>query len=415
MRARLPDRDGFVEHRGVALGFEVFGDGTPTVVFLPTWRIVPSRLWRGQVAHLARHFRVVTFDGPGSGRSDRPLDPDAYEHEHEWMVEAIAEVMDATDTDSAVLVSTSKGPQWSLGFAVEHPDRVLGQVFMAPRLRFTDDLRAIDHVSDTFHDEVSDPQGWQKFNAHHWRTDLEDFAQFFVGEVLPEPHSTRQREQCVQWALQTTPEVLTVPESGWEPDREMLVDWCDRLTTPVLVVHGSEDRLVPRSFSEALADATGGELVVLDGVGHSPQAREPVRVNLVLTDFVRRVSGSPPPRATWSRAQRRPKRVLYVSSPIGLGHVRRDLATVDALRTHHPDVQVDWLAQHPVTRVLDDVGETVHPASRQLASESSHLESEAGEHDLHAFQAWRRMDEILLADFMVFHDVVTSTWSSMTS
>ena len=40
------------------------------------------------------------------------------------------------------------------------------------------------------------------------------------------------------------------------------------------------------------------------------------------------------------------------------------------------------------------------PASR------AHIESEAGEHDLHVFQAIRRMDEILVANFMVFHDLV---------
>ena len=41
-----------------------------------------------------------------------------------------------------------------------------------------------------------------------------------------------------------------------------------------------------------------------------------------------------------------------------------------------------------------------------LANESGHIESESAEHDLHCFQAIRRMDEILLANFMVFHDLV---------
>jgi hypothetical protein len=76
------------------------------------------------------------------------------------------------------------------------------------------------------------------------------------------------------------------------------------------------------------------------------------------------------------------------------------------LRTLAPGLEIDWLAQDPVTRVLEGEGEPVHPASALLASESAHIESEAAEHDLHAFQALRRMDEILLANFMVFHDVV---------
>jgi hypothetical protein len=56
--------------------------------------------------------------------------------------------------------------------------------------------------------------------------------------------------------------------------------------------------------------------------------------------------------------------------------------------------------------VLRARGERVHPASAHLANESGHIESESAEHDLHCFQAIRRMDEILLANFMVFHDLV---------
>jgi hypothetical protein len=69
-------------------------------------------------------------------------------------------------------------------------------------------------------------------------------------------------------------------------------------------------------------------------------------------------------------------------------------------------VEIEWLSQSPVTDFLERAGEHVHPASGWLASESGHIESESGEHDLHAFQAIRRMDEILVANFMVFDDLV---------
>jgi predicted glycosyltransferase len=110
--------------------------------------------------------------------------------------------------------------------------------------------------------------------------------------------------------------------------------------------------------------------------------------------------------STWVRARSRPRRALYLSSPIGLGHSRRDVAVARELRCHHPDLQIDWLAQQPVTRVLHAAGERVHPASALLSNESAHIEDEAAEHDLHVFQAIRRMDEILVNNFMVFNDVV---------
>ena len=93
---------------------------------------------------------------------------------------------------------------------------------------------------------------------------------------------------------------------------------------------------------------------------------------------------------------------MYVSSPIGLGHARRDLAIVGELRRLCPDLEVDWLAQHPVTEVLEAAGERIHPASSQLANESAHMQSEFSGHELDCFRAWRRMDEILVSNFMVF-------------
>ena len=78
MRACLPDRDGYAERDGVKLFYEVFGEGEPTILLLPTWSIIHSRHWKAQVPYLSRHFRVVTFDGRGNGRSDTPAGRDAY-------------------------------------------------------------------------------------------------------------------------------------------------------------------------------------------------------------------------------------------------------------------------------------------------------------------------------------------------
>jgi predicted glycosyltransferase len=117
---------------------------------------------------------------------------------------------------------------------------------------------------------------------------------------------------------------------------------------------------------------------------------------------------SPPAHATtWTHALRRPRRALYISSPIGLGHAQRDVSIAAELRKLHPDLEIDWLAQHPVTAVLEAHGERIHPRSAELASESAHITAESSEHDLNAFQAIRRMDEILVSNFMVFHDAVS--------
>jgi predicted glycosyltransferase len=131
-----------------------------------------------------------------------------------------------------------------------------------------------------------------------------------------------------------------------------------------------------------------------------------VRVSRAITEFIDRTMGVPMTSHTWTRGPNRRKKVLYVSSPIGLGHARRDLAIVDELRQLEPDIEIEWLAHHPVTTVLESAGQTIHPASTWLASESGHMASEACGHDLHCFQALRNMDEILVANFMLFQEVV---------
>jgi pimeloyl-ACP methyl ester carboxylesterase/predicted glycosyltransferase len=395
-RARYPDTEGYVERDGVRVFYEVYGDGDPTVLLLPTWSIIHSRHWKMQIPYLARHCRVVTFDGRGSGRSDRPTG--GYE-EREFAADALA-VMDATGTERAALVSLSQGAQRALLLAADNPERVDSAVFICPAVPLGESLPLRGDFS--WEDELDTDEGWAKYNRHYWLRDYRGFLEFFFSQMFTEPHSTKPIEDCVGWGLETTPETLIAIGEREALGVEDFQELCARVRCPVLVIQGVDDAITGAGRGIGLAEATGGELVLLEGSGHGPHVRDPVKVNLLLRDFVKPA----PPARRWVRGKSRRKRALYVSSPIGLGHAQRDAAIADELRRLHPDLEIDWLAQHPVTAVLEARGERIHPASADLANESGHIESESAEHDLHCFQAIRRMDEILLANYMVFHDLV---------
>jgi len=132
MRALYPDEDGYVDRDGIKIFYEIYGSGRPTVVLMPTWSIIHSRFWKMQIPYLARHFRVVTFDGRGNGKSGRPAEADAYA-ESEFVKDTLA-VMDVTETQSAVLVCLSLGAQRTLLLGADHPDRVEGAVFIGASL-----------------------------------------------------------------------------------------------------------------------------------------------------------------------------------------------------------------------------------------------------------------------------------------
>jgi len=400
-RALYPHTEGFVERDGVRVHYEVYGEGEQTVLLLPTWSIVHSRFWKLQIPYLARHRRVVTFDGRGNGRSDRPTGAEAYATT-EFAADALA-VLDATDTDSAALVALSCGALWGTILAADAPHRVERIAYIGPAVPLAPGHPERERWA--FEQSAGDGAGWAKYTADYWRRDYPGFLEFFFAECLSEPHCTKEAEDGVRWGLETTPETLTDTVRGLHVAREeSFEETCARVRCPVLVLHGDDDRVRPHAQGAALARATGGELLTLHGCGHLPQARDPVKLNLLLGEFL----GIRTPRRDWTRAGVRQPRALFISSPIGLGHARRDVAIADALRAIHPDLQIDWLAQDPVTRVLQARGERIHPESGRLASESSHIESESAGHDLHVFETLRRMDEIMVSNFMVFHELVAA-------
>jgi len=409
-RARYPDETGYVERDGVRVFWESYGEGEQTVLFLPTWALVHSRVWKAQIPYFARHFRVITFDPRGNGRSDRPSELSAYD-EREYMQDAL-DVMEACGVERAIAASFSTGAQRSMLLAAEHPERVEGLVFIGPLFpvsRASLRMRAMAHP--LLRPFVLKPpittRGWGKFNPHYWMNGgYSDFVQWWAQKMLTEPHSTKPIEDAIAWSHDTDGETIALTIQNHfaaQATRKAQTALAERLKCPVLVIHGTEDEVTPYADGEALAKVTRGRLETVVGAGHMPHARKPVQVNLALREFVERVPRHRDP--TVHRSDGR-KRALYISSPIGLGHAQRDAAIARELRNLVDGLEIDWLAQDPVTRVLAKEGERIHPASEHLANESRHIESESAEHDLHCFQAIRRMDEILINNFLVFHDIV---------
>lgn len=249
-------------------------------------------------------------------------------------------------------------------------------------------------------------EGWNKYNREHWLTDYPDFADHFIRNIFTEPHSSKQIEDGVEWAQETSGAVLakTVDARTIPPSFDVSEAMFRKIACPVLMIQGENDQIQPIDRARVVAEVIGAELVIIPDGGHNLLGRFPAKCNTLIVDFLDRRLCIPAPRR--QAAADKAKKALYLSSPIGLGHGRRDLAIARELRKLHPDLQVDWLAQDPVTRLLEASGERVHPLSSRLASESRHIELESGAHDLHCFQAIRRMDEVLIANFMIFQDAV---------
>jgi pimeloyl-ACP methyl ester carboxylesterase/UDP:flavonoid glycosyltransferase YjiC (YdhE family) len=381
----------YVDRPGAKIFYQVTGSGDRDLFLHPPCSpAAHSRLWKNNVPYLSRYFRVIAMDARGNGRSDRPATGYDFATRYGDMVA----VLEESASGPLALVAFSCASMLAVTYAAEHPDRVSHLILVAGQ--YAQGL----------------PKPFEEKVARVLREDFDGWRTRLMTKCVPEPHSLKAVEDGVAWAGETTPDIIV--EALREIEKDNVYGLLGQLRVPTLVLHGTEDWVVPYTHGKKLADAVpGATLVTFQGGGHMLPGREAAKVNRLIRNFVRNGSVAShavppmvertPPRRPSRGAQRR---ILWLSSPIGLGHIQRDIAIAQRLRQLYPDATVDFLAADPARRVVEVTGERLHPATELLLNESAHVESWAADHELHAFNAIWDMDEIMAANFMTFADVV---------
>ena len=389
----------YVHRPDARIFYQVTGGGARDLLLLPQCQVVTySRMWKHQIPYLSRYFRVITMDPRGNGRSDRP--PNGYDLDTRYG--DLVTVLDEVARPPIALVAFSCAAPLAFRYAVEHPDRLSHLILLSGQYA--------ESVPQPFEDRV----------ARVIRDDFDSWRTRLFRRIFPEPHSLKGIEDCVTWAGEATPEILI--ESLRAIDGTNVYDLLGRVRVPTLALHGTDDKIVPYSHAQKMVAAIpGARLVTFERGGHGLFGRDSVKINRLIRDFVlgqevaetripattaRTVPAADPAPAPRRAPRDSRRRVLWLSSPIGLGHVQRDLAIARRLRTLDPDVIVDFLAGDPADRVVQHWGERLHPATRLLQNETKHFEGWAADHELHAFNALWDMDEIMTANFMTLADVV---------
>ena len=321
MKARNPDREGYIERDGVRVWYEVYGDAETTIMLFPGWAL-PLRSWKAQIAYLPRHFRVIAFDPRGTGRSDRPLGTDAYALA-EFVGDALA-VMDAVGARSVVALAKSRGAQTALTLAVDHPDRVDAVVAGAPMIPLAPWV-PLDSVWSVFEElsvrrrqrttvrgslasmpqltrsrdlrrfagRINTLEAADRFSRQGILGDFDGFAQWFVTQlVATDPHSTKQTDDLIGWLTATGAQAAAdsfIADCVRDPAAARAL--AERVSCPVLVIHGDRDITIPFEWGRRFAELTGGSLFVVPGAGHLPGGRYPVVVNLAIREFVDSLQG----------------------------------------------------------------------------------------------------------------------------
>lgn len=270
MRAQQPNRTGYAVNGGVRIYYEVHGAGPLSVLLVPPWAVTTAGFWKMQVPFLARHFSVITYDPRGNGQSDRPADGYAID---DVAGDALA-VLDELAVDRCALVTVSGGMPPCCFLAAYHPHRVSGLAV----------------VSGSPYDSSTKQQVHEREYRRRRLLDyFDEWIKGFWARNFPEPHSTKALDDGWEWTHQTSPAVVLASGQGlYTLDaREVF----DRITCHVLLIHGLREDDLEESFvaHRGLPQST---LVTIVTPGHLPNVRDPVKVNLLLREFLYQVGAA---------------------------------------------------------------------------------------------------------------------------
>lgn len=268
MRARQPDRIGYAVNGGVRIYYEAYGKGDPAVLFVPGAQVMHSQAWKMQVPFLARHYRTVVYDSRGAGKSDRP----ATDYGNEALVGDALAVADELSIDRFSIVAISGGARPAVALAARHPDRVASIVLIGG---------SIHPGASKLSGDVSVQQRRARMVA-----DFDGYVREFWATCFPEPHSTKAQEDGWEYTHATDGQTLVATgEHGWS-----VIDArpeAAEVRCPVLLIHGIKDGRVPYMHVDELQRLLPqSRLVTIEGGGHFPVVRDPVRTNLLIRDFL---------------------------------------------------------------------------------------------------------------------------------
>jgi pimeloyl-ACP methyl ester carboxylesterase len=280
-------RTRYLEHDGVKIAWQVFGDGPAEMLFVPGWVSNVDLFWqypqpREFFTALAAFARVAVYDKPGTGASD-PVDvaPPV-----EVRIDQLVQVMDAAGLSHPTVIGVSEGGVTACLAAAARPDRVERLVMLDATAGLLDP-RAKGDMSDAEH------KAWRDLirrTADTWG-EGRDGTIWLAGV----------RDADAAWGL------LQRACASPAVARRYYESWADGLTAwdalpaihqPTLVLQRTDDRVIPIKAARVAAQRiAGARMVELPGAEHLPWFGDTAEMLSQLRGFV----GAPAPAARTDR------------------------------------------------------------------------------------------------------------------
>ena len=261
-----------LERDGYRLHWEQTGSGSPVLLIMGA--VYSSAMWYPALPVLSARHRLISFDNQGTGRSTwAPTTSIA-----EMAADALA-VLDAAEVERADVYGISLGGVIALELALAATERVRSLVLGCTCVLTPDKPRAPLEVNDALRSAS--------------RRDLADSTLY--GSVCPPETRTRNHQAILDDIA--VPEALVAQQDALRAYSGDLAA-VSGLAMPALVLHGTEDPIVPVEWGRELAGALpASRLVVYEGCGHNYLVEVAHQANGEVLDFLAEVAAAQPVNA----------------------------------------------------------------------------------------------------------------------
>jgi pimeloyl-ACP methyl ester carboxylesterase len=264
---------------GVKLYYEDSGAGRP-ILFIHEFS-GDYRAWELQVRYFARRYRCITYNARGYPPSDVPDRVDSYSQRR--AVDDAADVLNHLAVEKAHVVGLSMGGFAALHLGIHYPHRAFSIVVGAAGMGAEPDKTA------QFREEV-------EIVARRWETEgAQGFAPIYgsgPGREQLEAKDPRGFKEFIVQLSEHSSKGAALTLRGVQARRPSpfeLVSDLEKMTVPVLIIHGDEDRscLGTGAFLKRVIPSAG--LMVFPKTGHTINLEEPALFNFALQDFFTQV------------------------------------------------------------------------------------------------------------------------------
>lgn len=271
-----PDRLGktdsrFVEVNGIKVHYKMYGAGEPVIILMHGFGAY-SFSFDPVIRQLSEYGTVIAFDRPAFGFTERPI-LDAWEgpnpYTNEFASDLTVGLMDALGVDKAILVGHSAGGAVAILTYYRHPERVSALIL--------EDAAVYGGGAPWY------------IGLFLWLPQVQRLGPLLVRGIAGDSGISAI---YLAWHddSKITPDTIEgyrrpLMAEGWDyalwqftlaSGRSDLKSNLSKISVPVLVITGSEDKIVPPANAARLAeDILGSTLVVIPDCGHIPHEETP--------------------------------------------------------------------------------------------------------------------------------------------